>query len=80
MREYTEYKWKKDRLYYGNEFCYEILPHEEYPEMWWLVKPNGEKIDFFNIQRVKDNARKLDQSIFNRSAEERRHLGRCAFK
>lgn len=70
MREYGEYKWKNEELYYGDELCFTIAPHEHYEGMWWLIKPDGEKVDFYNIQRVKDNARKLDAYNHNRSAEE----------
>ena len=70
MRAYQEYKWKENDLYYGDQLCYKITPHEKYQGMWWLINPEGEEVDFYNIQRARDNARKLDQWYYNRSAEE----------
>jgi len=72
MREYTEYYWKENNLYYGKRKSYRILPHEEHTGMFWLINPEGEKIDFYNLQRAKDNARKLDAQDYNQKCRQRR--------
>lgn len=72
MREYSEYSWTDGRLYYGLEYeGWSLIPHETYDGMWYILTPDGVSYDFYNIQRAKDNAVKMNQSEYNQRYRQR---------
>jgi hypothetical protein len=65
--DYSDFTWKKNRLYLG-EICWgEILPHPEHKGMWKIRwKGDGEfSTDFWNKARAQDNFVKMAQFLHN---------------
>jgi len=70
MREYRNYKWKKEKLFYfAKPMEISLEKHETYPDMYYINFPEGRSRDFYNITRAKDLAQKVASLDQIRDAE-----------
>lgn len=66
MREYSEYTFKDNQLYYFDTYTgYHLEKHEQYPDMYYIWYYDKKSKDFFNLALAKDNAKKLDLYRYN---------------
>lgn len=67
LAEYSEFTWKRNKLYLKDICWGEILPDETHPKMWKIRwEGNGEfSTDIWNKTRAKDNFVKMAQYLNN---------------
>lgn len=57
---YEDFHWKNGMLYLKKEYIgVSLIPHPEYPDMYYIMTDLGESDDFYNKTHAKDNGIKL---------------------
>ena len=61
MKNYSDFIWKKNKLYEGDIHWATLKPEKDKPKMWRIVwEGNGEaSMDYFNKTRAMDNSVKM---------------------
>jgi hypothetical protein len=52
-----KFTWRDNQLFYAGRKLARVVPNDEVPGMYWIVRPNGDvSADHYNLTRAKQNA------------------------